>query len=77
MLEEQRRLFYVAITRCRDVLVLSSVLHLQKSIAHKIGAIVRGRGAIGVSISSRFISELGPNRPAPVAGTAWVANGFE
>lgn len=77
MLEEQRRLFYVAITRCRDILVLSSVTQLETSTAYKIGAIVTGRGAVAGTITSRFINELGPSRPSPVEGTAWVANGFE
>jgi superfamily I DNA/RNA helicase len=77
MLKEQRRLFYVAVTRCRDILVLSSVTRLERRTAYKIGAIVRGRGAVGSTITSRFIDELGPGRPAPVAGTTWVANGFE
>jgi superfamily I DNA/RNA helicase len=76
-LEEQRRLFYVATTRCRDILILSSVTALEKSIAYKIGAIVAGGGTVGRTVTSRFIGELGPTRPEPVAGTEWVANGFE
>ncbi len=76
MLEEQRRLFYVAMTRCREVLILSSVTQLDKRTAYKIGAIVRGHGETGATITSRFIDELGPTRPVPVMGTAWVANGF-
>ena len=77
MLEEQRRLFYVAITRCREILVLSSVTWLEKSTAYKIGAIVKGLGPTGTTITSRFINELGPTRPDPVSGTTWVSNGFE
>jgi len=77
MREEQRRLFYVAMTRCRDVLTLSSVTQLEKRTAYKIGAIVRGRGERGATITSRFIDDLGPTRPVPIAGTTWVANGFE
>lgn len=77
MLEEQRRLFYVAMTRCREVLVLSSVTQLEKRVAYKIGAIVRGGGEVGTTITSRFIDDLGPAKPVPIAGSAWVANGFE
>jgi DNA helicase-2/ATP-dependent DNA helicase PcrA len=38
LLEEQRRLFYVATTRCREILVLSSVTALEKATAYRIGA---------------------------------------
>lgn len=77
MLEEQRRLFYVAITRCREILILSSVTQLEKRIAYKLGADVRGSGRIGRTITSRFINELGPNKPVPINGTNWKENGFE
>jgi DNA helicase-2/ATP-dependent DNA helicase PcrA len=65
-LEEQRRLFYVAITRATHTLVLSSVTQLPLADAHRMGAIVRFNGA---TITSRFVSELGPDRPAAVRGT--------
>lgn len=43
---EQRRLFYVAITRCQEVLLLSSVHCLDKLFAYAIGAkVVGGSGA--------------------------------
>ncbi len=76
-LQEQRRLFYVAVTRCREILVLSSVVALEKRIAYKIGACVTGGGAVGQTVTSQFIAELGPAAPGPVAGTNWVDNGFE
>lgn len=76
LLEEQRRLFYVATTRCTEILVLSSVLSIEKRTAYKIGAIVQGTGEVGNTITSRFVSELGPSAPRPVAGARWVANGF-
>lgn len=75
-LKEQRRLFYVAITRCREMLILSSIAWLQKSIAYKIGARVIGRGDIGTTITSRFINELGQEAPKAKRGIAWVENGF-
>jgi hypothetical protein len=37
-LREQRRLFYVALTRTRQVLVLSSVARMAKDVAFKVGA---------------------------------------
>jgi len=68
ILQEQRRLFYVAITRCTDVLVLSSSLHIERNLAYRIGARVRGNGE---TIASRFLQELGPGAPAPLLGGDW------
>ena len=69
MLEEQRRLFYVAITRVRQVLILSSVSGLPRDLAHRIGAQVRGGSPTHArTISSRFLAELGRSRPAAIRG---------
>lgn len=68
-LEEQRRLFYVAITRTRRVLVLSSVTQLPKAEAHRMRARV---GSSGQTVASRFIDELGPSRPKPARGDDWL-----
>lgn len=76
LIEEQRRLFYVATTRCTETLVLSSVIGIEKRTAYKIGAIVSGRGEFGRTLTSRFISELGPGAPRPIDGTTWLLNGF-
>jgi ATP-dependent DNA helicase UvrD/PcrA len=73
-LEEQRRLFYVAITRAKELLVLSSVIRLQRDLAFRIGARVIGYG--DATITSRFIGELGPAAPEPEDGERWRANGF-
>jgi superfamily I DNA/RNA helicase len=71
-LREQRRLFYVAITRPTDMLVLSSFTKIDTSMAFKIGAQV-GRSAYGSgqTIATRFISELGPTAPAAKRGDVW------
>jgi superfamily I DNA/RNA helicase len=69
-LEEQRRLFYVAITRTRRVLILSSVTQLRRGLAYRMGAQVRGWSPLNAAtIASRFLAELGPSRPAAVLGT--------
>jgi len=68
-LEEQRRLFYVAITRTQNVLVLSSVTSLPTKIAHRMRARVgQPRGRNSATITSRFIGELGRECPAAITG---------
>lgn len=70
--EEQRRLFYVAITRPRKTLVLSSVLCLPRGLAHQMRArITGGNRDVANTIASTFISELGPECPDPVYGPRW------
>jgi superfamily I DNA/RNA helicase len=72
-LEEQRRLFYVAITRTRQTLVLSSVTRLPLSDAYRmVGAQVREGGNHAPTIASRFLNELGPLRPAATPGATIV-----
>jgi superfamily I DNA/RNA helicase len=76
-LKEQRRLFYVAITRCTETLVISSVSRMTRKFAWKIGArVASGSSASAATIASQFIDELGPDAPAAKAGVDWVASGF-
>ena len=76
-LREQRRLFYVAITRCKEVLVLSSLASMQTSLAFSIGAELRSQsGGFGKAITSQFIRELGPAAPARMSGSEWISTGF-
>lgn len=67
-LEEQRRLFYVSITRARQILVLSSVTSLPRDLAYRMGVEVRGRDNTVRTITSRFIDDLGPTRPNAIRG---------
>ena len=77
IMAEQRRLFYVAITRCTEVLVLSSARTLERNMAFRIGARVRpGGGAIATAVASQFFGELGPQAPQAEAGANWMAGGF-
>lgn len=76
ILLEQRRLFYVAITRCTEILVLSSVLRLPRDFAFRIGAQIAGSGNPVRTITSRFINELGPEAPQPRLGVNWQAGGY-
>ena len=71
-IEEQRRLFYVALTRARRTLVLSSVLSLPRALAYRMGAVVQGGNRDSAdTISSTFLGELGPECPQPVSGEDW------
>lgn len=72
-MEEQRRLFYVAITRARQVLVLSSVTSLPTATAHKMRVrMSRTSGRTVRTITSQFIHELGPQCPAAVTGQQFL-----
>ncbi len=76
-LKEQRRLFYVAITRCTERLVISSVSRMARQFAWKIGAkVVPGGGPTAPTVASQFIDELGPDAPNAKSGAAWIASGF-
>lgn len=77
-IQEQRRLFYVALTRAKEILVLSSVASVPRQMAHKIGAIVRGGNAQnGNTIACQFVQELGPQALPAQLGTTWAAGGFQ
>ena len=74
-IEEQRRLFYVAITRTRETLVLSSVTGLPSSAAFKMRArTTRTVGTTAQAISSQFIDELGPECPPAVSGEVFLSS---
>jgi len=50
-MKEQRRLFYVALTRAKDILVISSFATIERKVAHKIGARVKQSGEISLTPS--------------------------
>jgi len=73
-LQEQRRLFYVAITRARSTLILSGAVRMPIKEAYKFQVhIKQNAGALATTVASRFLAELGPSRPSPVRGEAWLA----
>ena len=76
--QEQRRLFYVALTRAKEILVLSSAASVPRQLAHKIGAIVHGGNSqTGKTIACEFLHELGPQALPAHLGTTWAAGGFQ
>jgi superfamily I DNA/RNA helicase len=76
--EEQRRLFYVGITRSTETLVLSSAVRMPFAAALQMRMPVAARkGAYAILQASPFLAELGPDAPAPISGDAWRAqSGF-
>ncbi|MDE2823075.1 MAG: ATP-dependent helicase [Chloroflexota bacterium] len=72
-LEEQRRLFYVAVTRTTRVLIVSSVRQLPRDLAHRMRAQIRGRSpTTSATIASKFVHELGPTRPTATLGANYL-----
>lgn len=79
-LQEQRRLFYVALTRAKEVLVVSSTTSVPRTIAHQglNGVVLRGGNAQnGNTIACQFLHELGPQAPAALLGVNWAVGGFQ
>lgn len=74
--EEQRRLFYVGVTRSTETLVISSAVRIPTGVAMQMGVPVMAGGGYGVAIlqASPFLAELGPHAPNSVHGNAWRAN---
>lgn len=72
-LEEARRLFFVAFTRTMEVLLISSSVYIDYSTAGRTGATITRAGRRAKTISSRFLSELGPSAPMPIRGTDFLA----
>jgi DNA helicase II / ATP-dependent DNA helicase PcrA len=69
-LEEQRRLFYVAITRTRKSLLITNSATFPYDLAKKMGAkIGKSVGSnLIMSIASDFINDLGQNAPMVING---------
>ena len=77
-MREQRRLFYVAITRCSEVLVLSSFLTLKIGDAYNMGIKFHPRGRFWArSIASDFIDDLGSTAPRSQNGSEWQESGYK
>lgn len=76
-LEEQRRLFYVAVTRTTERLVLSSFTRIPYGDALRDNIRVQRAGPEGRTIGSRFIHELGKGCPPGVPGSTWRRRGYK
>jgi len=73
MLEEQRRLFYVSITRTTKMLILSNAITMERGSAYRMRAKVGfGDATRGRTTPSRFLRELGPRCTNVVRGDDWL-----
>jgi DNA helicase II / ATP-dependent DNA helicase PcrA len=73
-IQEQRRLFYVAITRTTDVLVISGAARMPYADAMQMNLqFTQGQGGNVTLIASPFLQQLGPQRPPTETGQAWRA----
>ena len=75
---EQRRLFYVALTRSSDELIISSAKQLTFAEARGLGAKAgrprKAKGALVTqAVATPYLAELGPDKPTPVRGEDWLA----
>jgi DNA helicase-2/ATP-dependent DNA helicase PcrA len=72
ILQEQRRLFYVALTRCTETLMISSATQMARQFAWKIGArVTPGSSQYARTVASVFLDELGPDAPVAINGANW------
>jgi superfamily I DNA/RNA helicase len=73
-LRESRRLFYVAVTRATDTLVLSSCALIEAKVAYGMGLSVgkvfkdKQGNLLANTRASQFVAELGPELPAAIRG---------
>ena len=70
--QEQRRLFYVGITRATDTLALNSSTRMPLKMAYKMRMPLLARqGGDAILQAGPFMAELGPAAPAVILGGAW------
>jgi superfamily I DNA/RNA helicase len=70
--EEQRRLFYVGITRATDTLVISNAVRLPAGQAWRMNVpFAQQIGGSAVLQASPFLAELGQEAPSAISGARW------
>ncbi|WP_131777951.1 ATP-dependent helicase [Legionella bozemanae] len=76
-IKEDRRLFYVALTRATEYLVISSFAQVQRAIAKSMNLPTHnGNKIYGNTIASEFLSEMGKNTPTSISGNDWKKENF-
>jgi DNA helicase-2/ATP-dependent DNA helicase PcrA len=72
-LQEQRRLFYVAITRTSEILIISAPLFIDLHTASRILALARRRhGGVIETIFTQFFAQLGQYAPVALRGNDFL-----
>jgi DNA helicase II / ATP-dependent DNA helicase PcrA len=72
-IEEQRRLFFVGITRPKQELVISTVSWIPKALAYTMGVKVPWTWSKETkAIASSFLTQLGDTFPNPIAANEWT-----
>ena len=72
-LEEDRRLFYVGITRTKRILIISSILWMNAGKARRMNIRVTTiRSELAKVQSSDFLREMGPSCPEPIEGEEFI-----
>ena len=72
-IEEQRRLFFVGITRPKQELVISTVSRIPKTLAYTMGVKVPWTMSKETkAIASSFLTQLGDTFPQPLAANEWT-----
>jgi len=72
--QEQRRLFYVGITRSTETLILSSAVRMPYGQAmHMRMPVIPGPYGMAILQASPFLSELGADAPNPIDAATWRA----
>jgi superfamily I DNA/RNA helicase len=70
--QEQRRLFFVGVTRSTETLVLSSAVRMPQGEAMQMGVrFTHTSNGLAILQASSFLAELGPNAPTAIRGMNW------
>ena len=72
--EEERRLVYVALTRAKKQLIISSFRKATRSENRNLSLGLRNRGHYCSTQSSKFISEFGSETPQTLNGDDWLSS---
>lgn len=76
-LQEQRRLFYVAMTRAQELLIMSSFTSVPLKLVRQIGAKFNHRRSYAETIASQFLSEFAAAAPNAQSGSHWLEGNFQ
>ena len=73
-LEEERRLMFVALTRAKSRLILSSFRKVSRRENVNLKLNISGGAPYLITEASRFLTELGPKTPLTITGDQWLTS---